>query len=115
MDAVETDGQQQRGPGGRRLRYFMARQVQREHDGRIPRVRILRAQQPPQVRLRVQCQGSRSSGRFKEHFEAEQLLQARPRVQRYRPKGLKAPRDRILSNSSSRRCGPGFGVMAQKV
>ena len=48
---METDGEQQRGAGGRRLRYFMARQVQREHDGRIPRIRITRVQHPQQVRI----------------------------------------------------------------
>lgn len=35
----ETDGQSQRGAAGRRQRYFLAKQVRREHDGGVARTR----------------------------------------------------------------------------
>jgi len=37
---TEADGEQQRGAAGRKLRYFMAKQVLRETDDRLPRVRL---------------------------------------------------------------------------
>ena len=46
---METDGQLQRSAGGRRLRYFMARQVARDRDSRVPRIRILRPPEQPQL------------------------------------------------------------------
>ena len=39
---MEADGEHQRGAAGRKLRYFMAKQVLRETDDRLPRVRLLR-------------------------------------------------------------------------
>ena len=39
---LEADGEQQRGAAGRKLRYFMAKQVLRETDDRLPRVRLAR-------------------------------------------------------------------------
>lgn len=39
IHSQETDGQSQRGAAGRRQRYFLAKQVRREHDGGVARVR----------------------------------------------------------------------------
>ena len=43
--STEADGEQQRGAAGRKLRYFMAKQVLRETDDRLPRVRLARQRQ----------------------------------------------------------------------
>jgi len=40
LSRTEADGEQQRGAAGRKLRYFMAKQVLRETDDRLPRVRL---------------------------------------------------------------------------
>lgn len=52
----ETDGQSQRGSAGRRQRYFLAKQVRKEHDGGVPRIRYRLI-----ARVRWQMMGVHSS------------------------------------------------------
>ena len=73
------DGDQQRGAAGRKLRYFMAKQVLRETDDRLPRVRLLRKREPAtdEVRLsrKAGCAAFLPQGSLSTYVRTSYILQ----------------------------------------